>query len=502
VNTVPHKGMITVSIMLATIMQALDTTIANVALPHMQGSLGATQEQVTWVLTSYIVAAAIMTAPIGILAARLGRKRLFMISVIGFTLASILCGAATGLISMVLFRLLQGVFGAALVPLSQAVLLDINPREKHGQAMAMWGVGVMLGPILGPTLGGWLTEYYNWRWVFYINVPIGIAACVGMWLFMPETETTPNRRFDSFGFVLLTVFIGSLQLLLDRGQSLDWFASNEIIIETVLAGLALYLFITHILTARREPFLAPAMFRDRNYAVSLLLMFVVGIVLLASMALLPPFLQGLMGYPVLLTGMVLAPRGVGVMIAMMLVGRLTNKIDPRLLMLFGLILTAFSLYEMTLFTTSMPISVLVYTGIIQGFGMGFVFVPLSTVAYATLEPRFRNDAAAIFSLVRNVGSSVGISVVTALLARNIQISHADLVSNLVPFGNMEYQLSALAQSVTGTDGTAVLQMLDAEVNKQASTIAYLNDFLLMMYVVVFSIPLLMLMRQKPRGAAV
>lgn len=498
-NTVPNKGMITVSIMLATIMQALDTTIANVALPHMQGSLGATQEQVTWVLTSYIVAAAIMTAPIGILAARMGRKRLFMISVVGFTIASILCGAATGLISMVVFRLLQGVFGAALVPLSQAVLLDINPREKHGQAMAMWGVGVMLGPILGPTLGGWLTEYYDWRWVFYINVPIGIAAFVGMWVFMPETETTPKRKFDVFGFVLLSVFIGSLQLMLDRGQSLDWFDSLEIIVEAVLAGLSIYLFVTHILTARSDPFLAPAMFKDRNYAVSLLLMFVVGIVLLASMALLPPFLQGLMGYPVLLTGLVLAPRGVGVMIAMMLVGKLTNKIDSRLLMLFGLILTAYSLHEMTLFTTTMPVSMLVSTGIIQGFGMGFVFVPLSTVAYATLEPRFRNDAAAIFSLVRNIGSSVGISVVTALLARNIQINHAELASNLVPFGNIGYQLSALADSVSGTDGVAALVMLDAEVNKQASTIAYLNDFLLMMYVVAFSIPLLLMMRRRAQG---
>jgi len=488
-----QKRMVTISIMLATIMQALDTTIANVALPHMQGSLSATQEQATWILTSYIVAAAIMTAPVGILAARLGRKRLFMISVVGFTLASILCGTATGLIEMVIFRLLQGVFGAALVPLSQAVLLDINPREKHGQAMAMWGVGVMLGPILGPTLGGWLTEYYNWRWVFYINVPIGIAAFMGMWIFMKETEKKPDRKFDVFGFVLLALSIGAVQMMLDRGQNLDWFSSTEIIAEIILAGLSFYLFVVHILTAKSQPFLEPAMFKDRNYAVSLALMFVVGIILLASMALLPPFLQNLMGYPVLLTGMVLAPRGVGVMVAMVLVGRLVGKIDARWLILFGLLLTAFSLHEMSLFNTEIPVSTLVYTGVIQGFGMGFVFVPLSTLAYATLDPHYRNDAAAIFSLVRNIGSSVGISIVIALLAHNTQVSHSDLVSHLLPFGNTQHIVSAYTGSISGMEGTTALAFLNAEVTKQASTIAYLNDFLLMMYVVLFSVPLLALL---------
>lgn len=494
-----QKRMVTVSIMLATIMQALDTTIANVALPHIQGSLSATQEQATWILTSYIVAAAIMTAPVGILAARLGRKRLFMISVVGFTLSSILCGAATGLIEMVVFRLLQGVFGAALVPLSQAVLLDINPKEQHGQAMAMWGVGVMLGPILGPTLGGWLTEYYDWRWVFYINVPIGIASFIGMLIFMDETEKAPGRKFDVFGFVLLALSIGSLQMLLDRGQNQDWFSSTEIIVETVLAGSAFYLFIVHILTAKDQPFLEPAMFKDRNYAVSLVLMFVVGIVLLASMALLPPFLQNLMGYPVLLTGMVLAPRGVGVMIAMMLVGRLIGKIDARGLILFGLLLTAYSLYEMSLFTTEVPVSTLVYTGIVQGFGMGFVFVPLSTLAYATLAPHYRNDATAIFSLMRNIGSSVGISIVIALLARNTQISHSDLVSHLLPFGNAQNIMSAYTESVARTDGTVALAFVNAEVMKQSSTIAYLNDFLLMMYVVLFSVPFLALLRGRKKS---
>src|SRR3990167_6913806 len=331
-NAARHTGLITLSIMMATIMQALDTTIANVALPHMQGSLNATQEQASWVLTSYIVACAIMTAPTGILAARIGRKRLFLISVAGFTFTSLLCGVAQNLPEMVLFRLLQGVFGAGLVPRSQAVLLDTYPKEKHGQAMSMWGMGVMLGPILGPSLGGWLTEYYNWRWVFYINLPIGIATFVGILLFMPETEKNPDRRFDGFGFALLALSIGALQLLLDRGQGKDWFASTEIMVECALAGLAFYLFVVHILTAQK-PFLEPAMFHDRNFAASLVFIFVVGIIMLSSMALLPPFLQKLMGFPVITTGLVLAPRGLGTMLAMAVAGRLTRHVDPRLLML-------------------------------------------------------------------------------------------------------------------------------------------------------------------------
>ena len=490
-----QKSMITVSIMLATIMQALDTTIANVALPHMQGALSATQEQATWILTSYIVAAAIMTSPIGILAARIGRKRLFMASVAGFTFASILCGIATGLTEMVVFRLLQGVFGAALVPLSQSVLLDINPKEKHGQAMAMWGVGVMLGPILGPTLGGWLTEYYNWRWVFYINVPIGIAAFIGMGVFMDETEKTPARRFDAFGFLMLSLFIGSLQLLLDRGQSKDWFSSTEIIIETIVAGLSIYLFVVHLLTSKKQPFLDPHMFKDRNYAVSLALIFVIGVVLLSSMALLPPFLQNYMGYPVLLTGLVLAPRGLGVMLAMMFVGRMVNRVDARILIFIGLCITSFSLYEMSLFNLEVPMSTLIYTGMLQGVGMGFVFVPLSTQAYTTLSPHYRNDAAAIFSLARNIGSSVGISIVMTVPARNIQVNHEEIGAHLVSFGNSVRNIDAYTSAVN-LDGTAAMAMLNQEVNKQAATIAYLNDFLLMMYVVIAAVPLLLLLKHK------
>ncbi len=491
-----QRGMITISIMLATIMQALDTTIANVALPHMQGSLNATQEQASWVLTSYIVAAAIMTAPTGLLAARLGRKKLFIVCIIGFTLASMLCGAAQSLPEMVLFRILQGVFGAGLVPLSQAVLLDINPPEKHGQAMAMWGVGIMLGPIMGPALGGFLTDNFDWRWVFYINVPIGILAFLGVMAFMPETEKQ-ERRFDIFGFALLSIFIGALQLGLDRGQNQDWFSSREIIAELTVSAMCIYLFIVHILT-KEHAFLDPHMFKDKNFAASLIFIFVIGIILLATMALLPPYLETMMDYPAIEIGYVLAPRGVGTMVSMMLVGKLIGKIDARKLILFGLVMTAWSLWDMSLFTPSLPQSLIVKTGLIQGFGMGFVFIPLSTLAYSSLSPHYRNDAAAIFSLVRNIGSSIGISIMIALLSRNTQANHAELATHLLPYGPSVGTIEQLSSAVAGTSATEGLAYLNAIVTQQAAAIAYLYDFRLMMFVVLASTPLLLLIKGRKR----
>ena len=343
-----HYWPVTICVMLATIMQAIDTTIANVALPYMQGSLSATQDQANWVLTSYIVAAAIMTPPTGWLAARFGRKRLFLIQVAGFTAASMLCGLAQSLGQIVLFRLLQGICGAALVPLSQAVLLDTWPHEKHGSAMALWGVGVMVGPILGPTLGGWLTESYSWRWVFYVNLPVGILTFIGLTTFLHES----GRRsvpFDWFGFATLSLAIGALQLLLDRGEQLNWFGSTEIIAEAIVSGTAFYLFLVHTFTAT-HPFVNPRLFTDRNFAAGLVFIFLIGIILLATLALLTPYLQNLMGYPVLTAGMVLAPRGMGTMLMMFLVGRVVGRIDARLIVGAGLLVTAASLYEMSMFT--------------------------------------------------------------------------------------------------------------------------------------------------------
>lgn len=486
-----HKGLITLAVMLATIMQALDTTIANVALPHMQGSMSATQDQISWVLTSYIVASAIFLPMTGFLSDRFGRKRLFLWSVVGFTITSMLCGAAQNLPQIVIFRLLQGVFGAALVPLSQSILLDTYPREKHASAMAMWGVGVMLGPILGPSLGGWLTEYYNWRWVFYINLPFGIMAFFGIAAFVKETKLKPDRQFDLLGFAFLSLCIGALQMMLDRGENQDWFHSSEIVIELLLALLGFYWFITHIFTYK-QPFIEPAIFKDRNFFTGMMFMFIVGIILLATMALLPPFLQSLLNYPVIDVGLVMAPRGVGVMIAMMMVGKLSGKIDPRKQVTFGLLLTAFSLWEMSLFNTDISGWDIIWTSMVQGFGLGFVFVPLSTITFSTLDSRYRNEGTALFSLIRNIGSSIGISVVISQLQQNMQKNHAAFADYISPFSLPLKQ--AMEQGVWNIHTTQGLVSINAQVTKQAAVLAYLQDFRLMMWISLSALPLILFLK--------
>jgi DHA2 family multidrug resistance protein len=493
---VANRGLLVVSVMLATLMQALDTTIANVALPNMQGSLSATQDQISWVLTSYIVAAAIATPATGWLASVMGRRRLLLIAIAGFTIASVLCGIATGIGEMVAFRLLQGLFGAALVPLSQSTLLDVYPREKHGAAMALWGMGVMVGPILGPPLGGWLTDNYSWNWVFLINVPVGALALFGVAASLPTDETRASR-FDWRGFAFLAIGIGALQLFLDRGEQKDWWGSAEIQIEAALAFLGFYLYAVHWKTRERS-FLDLGLFRDRNFLASNVFIFVLGVVLFATMALLPPFLQNLMNYPVVTTGLLLAPRGIGTLIAMMLVGRLMARgVDARLLAGIGMALTVYSLWEMMHFSLDVPEKLIVTTGVIQGLGLGLVFVPISTVAYSTLPMAQRTEAAGIFSLMRNIGSSVGISIVMTLLSRNTQINHAEIASRLTPYGDNTQQM----MQMIGQNATAGLAALNGEVTRQASAIAFLNDFWLMMVMTAVAIPLLLLLKPVKSRAA-
>jgi len=489
---IEHRGLITVSVMLATIMQALDTTIANVALPHMQGSMSATQEQMSWVLTSYIVASAIFIPLTGFLTAKLGRKRIFIMAVIGFTLASMLCGVAQNLEQIVVFRFLQGVFGASLVPLSQSVLLDTYPQEKHGTAMAMWGVGVMIGPILGPSLGGWLTEYYSWRWVFYINLPLGLLTWFGLAAYIKETPIDQERKFDWLGFVFLSIALGALQMMLDRGESLDWFRSPEVVIEACLACLAFYLFLAHILTFS-NPFIEPSLFKDRNFSLGLVIIFVVGIILLATMALLPPFMQGLMGYPIIDIGFLLAPRGVGTMLAMVIVGKYSNRLDGRYLIATGLLLTALSLYMMTGFTSEIAGSAIVLTGVIQGFGLGFIFPPLTTITFTTLEARYRNDGTALFSLMRNLGSSIGISIVMAYLIEKTQTNHSIFADQIHIFSQPLQQ--AIQNKLIDIQSPEGLALINALVTKEAATLAYLHDFRLMMYISLAALPLILLLRK-------
>ena len=428
---VANRGLITASIMLATVMNSLDTTIANVALPHMAGSVSASADQITWVLTSYIVAAAIMTPMTGWLAGRFGRKQVFMISIVGFTIASALCGAAQSLVQIVGFRLLQGLFGAALIPLSQAVLMDINPPEQQGPAMAMWGMAAILGPIVGPALGGWLTDDFSWRWVFYINLPLGVLAFAGVYAFIHDHKHEEKIPFDFMGFMLLSVAIGSLQLFLDRGDDRAWFESREIWIEVSLGLLALGLFAFHTATAPR-PFLPRAMLRDGNFISATAFGFFVGILLYSTLALLPPMMETLLGYPVVTTGLVTAPRGVGSLVSMFLVGQLIRRVDPRLIILTGLIISAGALYGMTRFSLQMNASLLIWTGLFQGVGIGLIFVPLTTLAFATLSPNLRADGAGVFTLVRNLGSSAGISIMQALFSTNTSVVHSRLMEGLTP----------------------------------------------------------------------
>lgn len=491
---VPHRGLITASIMLATIMQVLDTTIANVALPMMTGDLGASRDTINWVLTSYIVAAAIMTPVTGWLSDRVGRRELFLISIAGFTVMSMLCGVAWNLESMVAFRVSQGLFGAAIVPLAQTFLLDINPRERHGQAMAIYGAGIMVGPIVGPTLGGWLTEVLNWRWVFFINLPVGIIAFLGAAAYLPNVARR-LRGFDFFGFAMLSLGVGALQLMLDRGAEVDWFASAEVWIEMSLSLIGFWVFIIHTATSN-ESFIDRHIFRDRNFVTGLVFIFVVGVLLLASMALLPPMLAQLFNHSTTLTGLVMAPRGVGTMISMIVVGRLVRLVDGRLLVLTGLALTAWSLHMMAGFTPQMDDSLIIWSGVVQGLGLGLVFVPLNSIAFATLDPKYRTDGTALFSLVRNIGSSIGISIVTVLLTRNIQINHAEIAAGLTPF-NPNIQ-TMLPGAVAGDPAT--LAQLDALVSQQAAMISYIDDFKLMMIVTLVAMPLALLLR-KPKAAA-
>ena len=486
-----RRMLITVCAMTATIMQALDTTIANVALPYMQGSLSASLDQINWVLTSYIVAAAIMTAPVGWMADRFGRKKLFIICVAGFTIASFLCALAQNIEQMVLFRLLQGMAGAALVPLSQSTLLDAYSLQERGSAMAIWGVGVMLGPIMGPTLGAWLTDNYSWHWVFLINLPIGVVTVIGMLLFMEETKTQEHLRFDWFGFLALAVGIGSLQLMLDRGEQVGWFGASEIWIEMIISIIGFYYFFAHSLTTP-EPFVRFEMFKDRNFVSGCIFMVIIGVVLFGTMALVTPFMQTVLGFPIQTAGLLLGTRGVGTLLTMLMAPRLMKKFSTRTLILFGLLFTGGTLYYMTGFSLDVTQRMIVITNIIQGVGLGLLFVPITTAAFLTLPGNLRNGGTSILTLVRNIGSSIGISMVIANLTDKTIEMHARIVEGVTPFNNaLQMQDVARNLNVNSDQGRA---MLDGLVTQQAAIIAYLNDFKLLMILTLAMIPMILIIR--------
>lgn len=494
-----HRGLVTACLMSATLMQALDQTIANVALPYMQGSLSASYDQMTWVLTSYVVMAAIMTAPVGWLSARYGRKDLFIVCLTGFTIASALCGMANSLSQIVLFRLLQGAFGAALGPLAQATLLDIYPLMQRGKAMAVFSMGVMMGPIIGPTLGGYLTADLSWRWTFFVNVPVGIATVAGLVAFMPRSDPGQKSRFDWTGFSVLAVALSAMQYALDRGDELDWLSSRTIIICFSVAGLGFYLFIVHLALARNT-FVPRSVFADRNFLAGLVTIGSLGLVLISSSSLLAPYLENLSGYPVAQAGLVMAPRGFGTLVAMQIAGRLANKVDPRLMLLAGFSLLTFALYLQMSWTPDVSNFNLAATITLQGFGLGLVYVPLQIIAFYTLPADLRTQGAAMLALVRSVAAAIGVSLTTWLLDRMAQYEHAVLSASVTPFARA-LQGGHVGQMLNpATIGGAA--QLDGLVGNQAQIIAYVDDFKFMMLSTLPAFACLLLMRKPPVFAEV
>lgn len=492
----PHVVPVMIALMVAMLMQVLDTTIANVALPHMQATLGASQDSISWVLTSYIVALAIATPLTGWLSDRIGARRLIMIAVAWFVVASMLCGIAANLTQMVLFRLFQGIAGAFIGPLAQTLILDVNKPSDHPRALSIFTTGIMVGPIFGPILGGFLTEHLNWRWVFYINVPIGIASLLLLSAFLPEKKRV-RREFDSRGFCLLAVAVGAFQLALDRGEHLEWLQSREILIELGLAVAMLWMFGVHLATTRRAPLFDLAMMRDRNLMTGSLFMAMVGLVMMASMALLPGLLQAIYGYDVVDTGLLLMARGAGSLVTMSMAARLVARINMRLLVLAGLLITALSLWQMTHWALEMNATPILVSGFVQGFGIGLIFTPLNIMSFATLDSRLRTDGAALFNLTRSMGSSIGIAIAMSQLARNVQISHADLAQHVT---GETLGIDPLKIASLGEMSQSIAAMVNGEVTRQAMMIAYLDDFHLMLIASLATLPLMLLLRQ-PRGAS-
>ncbi len=491
---VDNRLLLTVAVMLGNIMQILDSTIANVALPHMQSGLGATLDTVTWILTSYILATAIAIPITGWIADRIGSRNLFLWSIAGFTLSSLLCATATSLELLVFYRIIQGLSGAFIMPLSQTVMLDINPPKNHPRAMAIWGMGIMIAPIMGPIIGGYLTENYSWQWIFLINVPIGIIAFIMLWTLLPSRPIA-RRKFDLFGFALFAAFIAAFQLMLDRGNSEDWFESWEIIIEFGIAVGAIWMFAIHMATAKNT-FLSRDLFRDRNLVTSMLLMAVAGVAMFSTMALLPPMLQNIYRYTPIDAGILLAPRGIGVFLGMAIGSRLTTLVDPRFIVAAGMALASYSAWMMTGWSLDMDHWPVIASGLVQGLGMGALFVTMNILAFSTLSPALRTDGASLLNLARTVGASIGIAVFVGLLSRNWQISHADIAGNVT-----EARLSPLSPtsiSRLGQYGEQAMMMIDGEVNRQALIIAYLGDFWLMAVVTAMCIPLVFLMKKPQR----
>ncbi|MPY73756.1 MAG: DHA2 family efflux MFS transporter permease subunit [Alphaproteobacteria bacterium] len=492
---VPYRNVILFSVVVCSSLQSMDTFLAAVALPNMKGELSASQDEISWVLTSYLIAIAIASPPIGWLSRRIGRKRFMLINIVLFLFFSMLAGRSATLDEIVACRFLQGLAAAALVPLSHHIILDVFPKDRVGFALGWWSVGVMFGAIVGPTLGGALTEYMSWRWVFYVNLPMGMLALVMIAIFLPESERDAKQRFDWSGFIMLTVALISMQLMLDRGNKLDWFESTEIVIEGCLSIVFFYAFVVHILTAR-QPFLDARIFLNRNFTIGLVLATMHGVVMVGLTGLLPPFLQLLMGMPVLTVGLIMAPRGLATAVTATISGRLLAFLDPRPVILAGMALIAFSMWMMSAFTPETSVIYFVIVVLLQGTGFGMFFVPVNTAAFATLPPHYRGDATAFMSLMRKIGSSVGVSILVGQYIRMAQSNHAVLAQHVTPYTET-LRLQPLPELWSLTDLRGIAS-LDREVHHQAQFLAYLHDFQWIALFIVLLMPLILFLQNPMR----
>jgi DHA2 family multidrug resistance protein len=484
------KAVATTLMMAATILVVLDQTIATIALPQMQAALGATPDTISWVLSAYIMATAVATPLTGWLTGRFDRSRLFGVCVLGFTISSALCGMAVTLPMMVAARVAQGAFGAFLMPMSQAFLYDMNSPSLQVRAITLWGVGSMAGPMIGPVLGGYLTEWLNWRWVFFINVPIGLVAAVGIFATLPRFPSV-RRAFDHAGFILIAIALCALQLALDRGTQQDWFDSTEIILELGICVAAFWMLFFHLRSAP-SPIISITLFTRRTFSVAMLFALTVMPTVIAATALMPSLLQVLLGYPVVSAGLLLIPRSITLTLGIIIGGRLLKYVDARLQIACGLTLVAVSLWMQSGFDLVMDENLVIIAGLVQGLGAGMTMTIVNLAAIAGAPPALRSEAAALYSLFRSVGGALLISISTAVLARNIQVNHEELGAVI---GGKPFQLS---ETLGGAYlGERIAMLTDAEVTRQAMMIAYINDFWLMMWLMILMLPLALLINTKP-----
>jgi MFS transporter, DHA2 family, multidrug resistance protein len=492
-NRIPITG----ALMLATLMYTLDSTIANVALPHMQGSLSASQDEITWVLTFYILSTAVMTPLAGWLAQKIGRKRMLTYSIIGFTVASMLCGVAQNVPQMVFFRVLQGLAGASLMPLSQSVMLDIFPMAMIPRVMSIWSAAVIMGPIAGPTLGGWITEHLDWRWVFFINLPVGILATLGVFNFMDRDPGGRERPFDFIGFGALIAFIVGLQVMLDRGPGRDWFDSKEIWIEAAIALAGLWVFVVQTATAE-HPFFHRDLAKDANFIGTTIFGFFVGILLFSTTALLPSFMQNLLGYSATQAGIASVTRGLGSLVSFLLVPTVMARLGPRTSLVSGLVLCVTGLWMMGGFNLEMTSGPILTSGFIQGFGVGLLFSPLSTLAYVTLDQSHRVEGTIVSTMARSLGSSVGISIVLAAVLRNSAGAHSELAARIDPSNPL---LGSLLPGLMDPRTENGLRLLNGEITRQSAMLGYVNIFMWMALVTCVIVPAVLLLKPARKAPA-